>query len=150
MSLYGFFVLIHVLSAVIGMGPTFAFPIIQSFGTTKENMLFINKIMEKIEKVVTIGSISLLISGLVMGALNTYWFTQGWYITSLALYFVAHYLAVGYSGKKTKRVAEILVTHEGNDIPSDVVVLNKATAKAGIASSIIAVIMIFLMSVKPF
>jgi hypothetical protein len=150
MTLYGGFVLIHVLAAVIGMGPSFIFPIISSFGTTKQSLQLINHIIEKSEKVVTIGSIVLLLTGLGMGALNTDLFTQIWYIASIILFFIALYLAVGFSGKRTKKAVALLDNHQGEDIPSEVLALNKTVGIAGMGSAIIAIVMIFLMSVKPF
>jgi hypothetical protein len=149
-TFYGVIVLVHVLAAVIGMGPSFIFPIIQSFGTTKGSLQLINKILEKAEKVVTIGSIVLLLTGLAMGALNPNLFTEIWYIASIILYFVAHYLAVGFSGKRTKKAVAILDNHQGDDIPSEVLALNKSVGMAGASTAIIAIVMIFLMSVKPF
>jgi hypothetical protein len=150
MTLYGGIVLIHVLSAVIGMGPSFVFPIIQSFGTTKQSLQLINHIIEKAEKVVMIGSIVLLVTGLTMGALNPNLFSQIWYITSIILFFVALYLSVGFAGKRTKQAVAILEKHKGNDIPNEVKMLNKSVGMAGASSALIAVVMIFLMSVKPF
>ncbi|MBY0149061.1 DUF2269 family protein [Neobacillus niacini] len=150
MTLYGGIVLIHVLSAVIGMGPSFVFPIIQSFGTTKQSLQLINHILEKAEKVVMIGSILLLLTGLTMGALNPNLFSQIWYITSIILFFVALYLSVGFAGKRTKQAVAILDKHKGDDIPSEVKTLNKSVGMAGAGSALIAVVMIFLMSVKPF
>ncbi|MCC3358759.1 DUF2269 family protein [Bacillus sp. REN16] len=150
MTLYGGLVLIHVLAAVIGMGPSFIFPVIQSFGTTKESLQLVNKIMEKAEKVVTIGSIVLLLTGLVMGVMNPHLFTQIWYIASIILYFVAHYLAVGFAGKRTKKAAALLNNHQGDDIPNEILTLNKTIGMAGMGSALIAIVMIILMSVKPF
>lgn len=150
MTLYGGLVLIHVLSAVIGMGPSFIFPIIQSYGTTKQSLQLINHIIEKVEKVVTIGSIVLLVTGLSMGALNPALFSQAWYITSIILFFVALYLAVGFAGKRTNQALAILDSHKGDDVPTEVKTLNKSIGMAGAGSAFIAVVMIFLMSVKPF
>lgn len=150
MTLYGGIVLIHVLAAVIGMGPSFVFPIISSFGTTKQSLQLINHIIEKSEKVVTIGSIVLLLTGLTMGALNPDLFSQIWYIASIILFFVALYLSVGFAGKRTKQAVALLNAHKGEDIPSEVVTLNKSVGMAGMSSALIAVVMIFLMSVKPF
>lgn len=150
MTFYGVLVLIHVLAAVIGMGPSFVFPVIQSFGTTKDSLQLINKIMEKAEKVVTIGSIVLLVTGLTMGALNPSLFTKVWYLASIILYFVAHYLSVGFSGKRTKKAVSLLSVHKGEDIPNEVIALNKTVGMAGMGSALIAIVMIILMSVKPF
>lgn len=85
-----------------------------------------------------------------MGALNTSLFTQGWYIASIVLYVIAHYLAVGYTCKRVKKVSEILDGYKGSDIPADAAALNKQIAAAGMTASLIAVVMIVLMSVKPF
>jgi hypothetical protein len=59
-------------------------------------------------------------------------------------------LAVGFAGNRTKKAVAILDTHEGDDIPSEVTTINKSVGMAGAGSALIAVVMIFLMSVKPF
>lgn len=150
MTVYGVIVLLHVLAAVIGMGPAFTFPIISKMAKTKEQLVLMNTLMEKIEKPVKIGSITLLLTGLLMGGLNTHLFTQGWYITSIVLYFLAQVFVIGVSAKSMKQAAALLTSSTSEDIPSDVLALNKKSNTALNIASGIAIVMIILMSLKPF
>ncbi|MEH7392314.1 DUF2269 family protein [Bacillus sp. JJ1474] len=150
MTWYEALVLIHVIAAVVGLGPAFIFSIISRFPKTKEQLLWTNDLLSKLEKPVKIGSITLFITGLVMGVLNTHLFTAGWYIASIILYIVAQILVIGIAGKKSKKAAEILESFQGNDIPEEVTELNKKSDTALSLASIIAIVMIVLMSVKPF
>ncbi|MDP4164135.1 MAG: DUF2269 domain-containing protein, partial [Bacillota bacterium] len=83
MSFYGFIVLLHVIAAVSGLGATFALPILMSRPKTTSQARFAFIVNAGIEKMAKIGSISLLITGLILGALNTELFTHFWYIASL-------------------------------------------------------------------
>jgi uncharacterized membrane protein len=150
MTVYGALVLIHVIAAVVGLGPTFIFPIIGKFAKTKEQLKWSNELMEKIENPVKIGSIALLVTGLIMGVINPNLFKEGWYITSIILYIVAQVLVIGVAAKQTKESVQILENATGNAIPTEVVEINKKADKALATASAIAIIMIFLMSVKPF
>ena len=150
MSLYGIIVGIHVIAAVVGMGPAFAFPIISKIAKNKEQLILMHLLMEKIEKPVKIGSLTLLATGLIMGALNTYLFTQAWYITSIILYFVAQIFVIGVSAKAMKQSNALLEAAKTDEIPDAVLALNKKSSSALNISSIIAVVMILLMSLKPF
>jgi hypothetical protein len=150
MTVYGAIVFVHVVCAVVGMGPAFVFPLIMKFAKTKEQLVFVNGLLEKAEKGIKLSSILLLISGFIMGFLNTSLFQEIWYIASIVLYVVAQFFVIGVGAKNTKKVVSILEQSEGNEIPSEVNLLNSKIIKAHYAASIIAVIMVFLMSIKPF
>ena len=150
MTVYGAIVLIHVISAVVGMGPAFLFPMIIKFAKTKEQLVFINRLLEKAEKGIKIGSIVLLVTGFIMGFLNTNLFQEIWYIASIVLYFVAQIFVIGVGVKNTKKVVTILEKSEGNEIPMEVNILNNQIIKAHYATSVIVLFMIFFMSIKPF
>ena len=150
MTFYGLLVVIHVLAAVVGMGPAFAFPIISRMAKTKDQLVLMHNLMERIEKPIKIGSIILLLSGLGMGALNHHLFTQGWYITSIVLYIVAQIFVIGVSATNMKQSNERLSVASTDDIPSDVIALNKKSDMALNISSALAIVMIILMSLKPF
>jgi uncharacterized membrane protein len=149
-TVYGVLVLIHVISAVAGFGVAFTFPIINKFAKTKEQLKWTNELMEKLEKPVKIASITLLVTGVIMGAINPYLFKEGWYITSILLYIIAQVLVIGIATKTTKESVQILENSTGDTIPTEVVGRNKKIDKVLAVASVIAVIMIFLMSVKPF
>lgn len=150
MTLYGIMVLLHVVAAVAGLGPTFIFPLLLYSAKSKEQLVWVNDLLAKAEKAIKIASIGLLITGLILGILHPYLFKEFWYISSIVLYFIAQIIVIGIAGKHSKTALAILDATEGSEIPKEVITLNKIIIKAHISASVIVVILVILMNVKPF
>ncbi|WNB91683.1 DUF2269 family protein [Bacillus sp. NEB1478] len=150
MTLYGTVVLIHVIAAIIGLGASFAMPVVTKFAKTKSQAQFALDLNAKIETLPKIGSLALLFTGLILGYMNTALFTEVWYITSLVIYVVAQVLVIGIIPKKQKQMSEILVGHDGDDLPDDYRMIDKQTDPYIYLLHSLAVVIIILMVVKPF
>lgn len=150
MTLYGAVVLVHVVAAVAGMGPAFIFPILFRFSKTKEQMLWIHTLMAAMEKVVILGSLTLLATGLFMGMLHPYLFSTGWYIASIILYGLAQVFVIGIAGRNVELAGTLLEQSQDSTIPKDVLLLNKKADVALLYANGIAIAMIILMVLKPF
>ncbi|MDR7074446.1 DUF2269 family protein [Fictibacillus barbaricus] len=150
MTLYGILVLIHVIAAIIGLGASFAMPVVTKFAKTKNQARFALDLNAKIETLPKIGSISLLLTGLILGFLNTGLFHETWYISSLVIYVLAQVLVIGIIPKKQKQMSEILAAYEGDDLPDDYRAVDKQTDPYMYLLHSLAVILIILMVVKPF
>lgn len=93
MSFYDLLVIIHVFSAIVGLGPGFIMVYIVTRATTMTELRHAYMIRTRIHVFVKVGGTLLLITGLWMGALRPYLFQQVWYIVSLCLFLLA--LAIG-------------------------------------------------------
>src|SRR5699024_8784555 len=89
MSFYDILVFIHVFSAILGLGPGFVMIYIVTKAKTMTELRHAYVIRNRIHIFVMVGGTLLIVTGLWMGFLNTYLFTQGWYITSLILFLIA-------------------------------------------------------------
>ena len=150
MGFYSIIVLVHVIAAVVGLGATFALPAVMSSPRTAAQARYSMDLNVKIEVFAKVGSITLLITGIALGFLQTDLFTQGWYITSLILFIIVEIIVIGIIPKKMKGMAEILESHKGEDIPSS---YKKASQQLRPYNAILhgsAVVLIILMSIKPF
>lgn len=90
MTFYEFLVFIHIFSAILGMGPGFVMTFVVT-SSNPSNMTELRQsfaIRNKLHILTMVGGTLLLITGIWMGILNTYWFSQGWYITSLFLFWL--------------------------------------------------------------
>ncbi|OLO42173.1 hypothetical protein BTR23_02825 [Alkalihalophilus pseudofirmus] len=85
-----------------------------------------------------------------MGALNPYLFKQIWYIASIIIYIDVQPIAAGLLPKKTELQYKALENHEGNDLPYEYIKLAKEVAPFNNVLHIAAVVLIFLMTIKPF
>jgi hypothetical protein len=150
MTLYGFIVLIHVIAAITGLGASFAMPIVLNNPKTAEQARFSLTLNQKIEKGVKIGSIGLLLTGLILGALNTQLFTEIWYIASIIIYLAVQVLVAGIMPKKIKRMEEIITAHKGSNLPEEYIKINLELKPYNTTLHTAAVLIIILMVVKPF
>src|SRR5699024_10697455 len=93
MTLYQFLLIIHILSAIIGLGPGFVMIYLVTYAQTMEQLRYSYQLRHRVHIFVMIGGVGLLVTGIWMWLLNRVLLTQGWYLTSLILYLIA--LAMG-------------------------------------------------------
>jgi|SRR3954469_24188055 uncharacterized membrane protein len=150
MSFYGILVLLHVIGAICGIGAQFAQPLLLNRVKTVKQAEFALHVNHAIDKLIVIGTLTLLITGLIMGALNTYLFTQGWYIISLILFVTILPVAGGIVPKKAVQQLEILKNHKGDELPESYLTLKKQAAPFNRYIYSATVIIVILMVTKPF
>ena len=147
MSIYGLLVLVHVIAAVAGLGASFSMPVVMRTPETSHQAKFSLDLSKNLAKV---GSIVLLITGLIMGIINPYLFKTGWYIASIVIYIGVQFIVAGIMPKKVKQMAEIIHSHEGEDVPESYGKINSELKPYNIIIHSAAIILIILMSIKPF
>lgn len=150
MSFYQLLVLVHIFSAILGMGPGFVMLYIVTKATTMSEIRHTFVIRHRIHIFVMVGGTLLLVSGLLMGLINPVLFKQGWYVVSLLLFLLA--LAAGpiVLSPLTKPIKRIIRDHQGEDIPE---LYNKLSQKLFFyerVTNAIFFIIIGLMILKPF
>ncbi|MFI8684386.1 DUF2269 family protein [Rossellomorea sp. NPDC077527] len=150
MSIYGLLILVHVIAAVAGLGASFSMPVVMKTPETAHQAKFSLELSKKIETFAKVGSIVLLITGLIMGIMNPYLFKAGWYIASIIIYIGVQFIVAGIMPKKVKRMAEIIHNHEGDDVPEPYGKINSELKPFNIIIHSAAIILIILMSIKPF
>lgn len=83
MSMYRILLLVHVLSAILGMGPGFVMIYIVTRATNMTELRHAYLIRNRLHIFVMVGGSLLLVTGLIMGAINPLLFHFKWYVTSL-------------------------------------------------------------------
>lgn len=150
MSFYDLLVIIHVFSAIVGLGPGFIMVYIVTRATTMTELRHAYMIRTRIHVFVMVGGTLLLITGLWMGALRPYLFQQIWYIASLLLFLIA--LAIGpiVLSPKAKPIKQMLVKIEDEQIPARYYDLAKQLFIYERITNVIFFLIILLMIAKPF
>ncbi|WP_156290295.1 DUF2269 family protein [Oceanobacillus salinisoli] len=152
MTFYEFLVFIHIFSAILGMGPglvmTFVVTNVKPTNMTELKHAF--KIRNSLHILTMVGGSLLLITGIWMGFLNTYWFTQGWYITSLILFLIALAFGPLLLKPRSKPIKRLFEVYNGEDIPGEYDTLSKKLFHIEHMENIIFLIIIALMILKPF
>jgi uncharacterized membrane protein len=149
-ELYNTLVFIHILSAILGMGPGFTFLFILKTAKNMEQLRHAYLINHKLHNFVKFGGSLLLITGLLMGTINTGLFTAGWYITSLTLFLIALAMGPLVLSRKLKPVKEFLATYEGHEIPDEYHKLYKKVEPYEYLTLVVFLVIIILMILKPF
>src|SRR5690625_6568851 len=88
-TVYYTLVVIHILSAIVGLGTGFilTFLVMKAKNMTELRNGYMMR--KRIHVFVMIGGTLLLVTGISMGLLRPHLFTEGWYITSFTLYLLA-------------------------------------------------------------
>ena len=105
--------LLHVLSAIIGIGPTFFIHVLIRPNKTIEELQVTMKLMKGLELFPKIGGSIAVLSGFVLFWIGDYGtFTQIWLAGSLLLYIIIQILVIGLITPRTNRVNEWLILPE--------------------------------------
>jgi|SRR5699024_246050 len=150
MSLYDLLLVVHIFSAILGLGPGFVMIYIVSEAKTMSQLKHAYDIRTRIHIFVMVGGTLLLITGLWMGFLRPYLWQEFWFVGSLILYLMA--LAAGpiLLSPLSKPIKTMLNEHSGDDIPEQYTMTAKKLFFYERITNIIFLIIIALMITKPF
>lgn len=142
--------LVHILSAILGLGPGFVMIYVVTKASTMKELRYAYLIRNRIHIFVMIGGVFLLVTGLLMGLMNTVYLKQGWYILSLGLYLLTLLAGPVILKPKAKPIKDILANYEGEFIPKEYDVFSKDLFFYERILNTVFIIIIVLMILKPF
>ncbi|MFB3169633.1 DUF2269 family protein [Neobacillus sp. 179-C4.2 HS] len=150
MTFYQTIVVLHIFSAIMGMGPGFILTTVVKSGKNMTELRHSYAVRHKLHIFVMVGGTLVLITGLIMGFMNPSLFQMGWYVTSLVLFLAA--LAIGplVLSPRSKPVKALLASHKGEEIPEDYYRLSKILFRYEYLENAIFIVIIALMILKPF
>jgi uncharacterized membrane protein len=149
-TIYSILVVIHIFSAIVGIGPGFILTTIVKSARTMEEIRHAFMLKTKVHVFVMIGGILVLVTGLAMGFIRPYLFNQGWYITSMLLYFLALALGPTLLKKYSYPIKQILQNKDRNDIPKEYFTHLNKLLKVEYVENTLLICIIILMILKPF
>ncbi len=150
MTLYQFLVFIHVMSAILGLGPGFVMIYIVTKAQTMTELRHAYMIRNRVHVYVMVGGTLLLLSGLAMGLINNYLFHAVWYLASLSLFLIALAFGPFVLSPLFKPIKELINNHQGDDIPAEYYPLAKKLFFYERIENVMFLIIITLMILKPF
>jgi uncharacterized membrane protein len=150
MTFYQTIVVLHIFSAIMGMGPGFILTTVVKSGKNMTELRHSYAVRHKLHIFVMVGGTLVLITGLIMGLMNPSLFQMGWYVTSLVLFLAA--LAIGplVLSPRSKPVKALLASHKGEEIPEEYYRLSKVLFRYEYLENAIFIVIIALMILKPF
>ncbi|MDF2790995.1 MAG: hypothetical protein K0S80_4097 [Neobacillus sp.] len=150
MTFYQFIVVLHIFSAIMGMGPGFILTTVVKSGKNMTELRHSYAVRHKLHIFVMVGGTLVLITGLIMGFMNPSLFRMGWYVISLVLFLAA--LAIGplVLSPRSKPVKALLASYKGEEIPEEYYRLSKILFRYEYLENAIFIVIIALMILKPF
>lgn len=149
-----FLVIIHILSAIVGLGPGFVLTYMVMKATNMAELRHGYKLRKQIHIFVMIGGTLLLVTGILMGIINPYLFKQGWYSISLILYLLALAASPLLLRKEAKPINQFLAEYEEEHdkaaIPQIYLDLSKRLYLYEHITNVFFILIIILMILKPF
>lgn len=150
MTFYNVLLLIHVLSAIMGLGPGFVMIYIVTKATNMTELKHAYLIRNRLHIFVMVGGTLLILTGLAMGAIRNYLFHSGWYVTSLSLFLIALAFGPLILSPRSKPIKALLKNHSGETIPQEYFALAKKLFFYERIENVIFITIIVLMILKPF
>lgn len=148
-SWYSFVLFIHILAAVVGLGTAFGFPLLVRSAKNASQAKFTLQVLKNMEIMPKLGSITLLLTGLILGIQEPDLFRAGWYIASIVIYLLAQVIVIGMFPRFAKAQMAVLENHRTEDIPSEYRVIGKKSLRWELVTQFLAVLLILLMVFKP-
>ncbi|HMX84622.1 MAG TPA: DUF2269 family protein [Saprospiraceae bacterium] len=150
MGLYKFVLLVHVLSAILGLGPGFIMIYVVTRATNMTELRHAYLIRNRLHIFVMVGGSLLLLSGLLMGLMHPYLWQMKWYVLSLVLFLVALAFGPLVLSPRSKPIKALINDHHREDIPVEYYLLSKKLFLYERIENLIFIAIIILMVLKPF
>ncbi|QHW31629.1 DUF2269 family protein [Paenibacillus rhizovicinus] len=148
-----YLVLLHVLSAIIGVGPAF---FIHALFGKKDNFGEVRsafKLGSKLELFPKIGGTIAVITGLILVFADDWRFVSFWILASLVLYVGIQVLVIGFAAPVTKKLGK-LVNESGLSsdapVPEEHAGLLHRINRLYYGATVMGVLLFVMMIMKPF
>jgi len=147
-------IVVHVLAAVIGLGPAFAFPMLLKKTGSKQEMERNLRQVAQLETFPKIGGLVAVVSGLCIFFFGSYGsFMQIWVLGSLIMYILIEILIVGFLVPTVKRlhgaIAAAVSEGENGPLLGETTIMYGRVRNYHLWASILSVVIFVLMVVRP-
>lgn len=150
MSFYKILLLVHVLSAILGLGPGFIMIYVVTKAGNMTELRHAYLIRNRLHIFVMVGGTLLLLSGLAMGFVNSALWQMKWYVVSLVLFLIALAFGPLVLSPRAKPVKKLLSEIQGEVIPQEYYSMAKELFFYERIENLIFIAVIVLMILKPF
>jgi uncharacterized membrane protein len=145
----GILVVLHVLAAIVGIGPAFILPLLGKSAKSGSQLRFVFGIIQKVNNFPKIGGITLLVTGILLMVVSKIGFSLMWLNLSLLLFVIIEVIIIGFIEPRMKKVARLIMTSEGDSIPTGFADSMKRIAPLEGTVHLLTFLIIILMVVKP-
>lgn len=149
---YTILVVIHIFSAIVGLGPGFMLIQVVKSAHTVSQLRHAYAIRKRLHVFVMVGGTLLIVTGLLMGWVHPHLFLRGWYVLSLILFFIALAMGPLVMAPRARSLKTMLasVNDRVEEIPHGYRKLEKDLFFYERLENLLFLIIIALMILKPF
>jgi len=147
--LYLSLLVIHISSAIFGVGPVFLFNMILRRAKTVDQLRYAHHIVEKLNKNANLSFGILLVTGLILGWMSPYLFRQMWYIASIVLFLISGFYALLVVEPILKRLHQIARQSTSAEVSQEYKQLFQKKQARDMLANLMAIAIILLMIIKP-
>lgn len=147
--LYNLLIVVHILSAIVGVGPVLFINFILRKTKNNEELMYAHRLVEKLNRNANVGFGLLLLTGLLMGWINPFYFQMTWYVVSLSLFLLSACYAIFIIEPKLKQLAQIVSNAKVSTISDEYRALYKKKAAYDVVGNMLLIAIIILMILKP-
>lgn len=149
-ALESLLVLIHVLAAIVGIGPAFVLPVISSSARSNSQLKFVFGLNRALGKYPKAGGIILLITGVLLMIADQTGFSKMWLNLSLVLFLIIEIVILGFLEPAMKKAGQIIQNHPGEDIPPLYLPLASRINTLNKTVHVLTILVIILMVIRPW
>ncbi|WP_179281628.1 DUF2269 family protein [Paenibacillus sp. VTT E-133280] len=142
-------VVIHVIAAIVGIGPAFVLPILTSSAKTGSQLRFVFGMMKTINRFPKTGGITLIVTGILLMIIDKMGLSVLWINLSLLFFIVIEVIIIGFVEPRLKKLTQLVMASEGDEIPVGYNAAMNKIAPLEAAVHVLTIVIIILMVVKP-
>jgi len=151
---YLLLVVVHIMAAIIGIGPTYFSPVLLRAGQSTEQLRTSFRLGATLELFPKIGGSLAVISGLALVIIGDYQFKDVWIYGSLAIYVIIQILVIGFAAPRQKKVFNWLfhqasAVHSSSNPPGEYNALVSQVRVIHYIATVLGIALFVLMIVKP-
>lgn len=142
-------VVLHVIAAIVGIGPAFVLPLLGSSAKTGSQLRFVFGIIQKINKFPKTGGITLIVTGVLLMIVGKMGLSELWLNLSLVFFIIIEVIIIGMIEPRMRKITAIVMASEGEEIPQGYQASMSKIIPLETTVHVLTIVIIILMVVKP-
>ena len=142
-------VVLHVIAAIVGIGPAFVLPLLGSSAKTGSQLRFVFGIIQKINKFPKTGGITLIVTGVLLMIVGKMGLSELWLNLSLLFFIIIEVIIIGMIEPRMRKITALVMASEGEEIPQGYQGSMNKIIPLEATVHVLTIVIIILMVVKP-
>lgn len=142
-------VVLHVIAAIVGIGPAFVLPLLGNSAKTGSQLRFVFGIIQKINRFPKTGGITLIVTGVLLMIVGKMGLSELWLNLSLLFFIIIEVIIIGMIEPRMRKITALVMASEGEEIPQGYQGSMNKIIPLEATVHVLTIVIIILMVVKP-